>query len=307
MSEIKEKENVIVDSRKGNCIAIDKKDIGFYKKIKKERVDICNICGKKLPLTWDHVPPKFCFNNVYVKYNSMMEKASVNRKSSISQNGIRFRTICANCNNNLLGAKYDTEYKKLVECLYNIYIDSSNISQYIIIKGLKLNRIARAIVGHILASREDYCTGKFEESLRQYFLDETSLPPTGISLLYYTYIYNTIMIIRDIVPKHIGNIDYDVPSSFMSCLNSFPLAFLLVNDCDNTCGLYNMFEVCTTDIDDEIDLKVDLLSYLYPNQKYARDPYWPCSVHDGETGTSMILATEIAQKSSIMSDARILK
>lgn len=87
---------------------------------------------------------------------------SIDRKSSISQNEIKFRTICENCNNNLLGAEYDREYKKLVDCLYNLYITPGKIGQYVLIQGLKINRIARAIVGHMLAAREDYASSDFE-------------------------------------------------------------------------------------------------------------------------------------------------
>ncbi len=282
--------------------------ISYYKKTKKkQKIDKCNICGHILPLTWDHVPPKFCFNDISVKYNSMMQMHSIDRKSSISQNGIKFRTICDNCNNNLLGAEYDREYKKLVDCLYSLYITPGEIGQYVIIQGLKINRIARAIVGHMLASREDYTSNKFESELRNFFLDKNALPPKNMKLLYYTYIYNTIMIIRDIVPNKIGNLDYDVPDCFMSCLNTFLMAFILADKCENTCGLYDMFQLCTNDIDEEIDFKVDLLSYLYPNHKCARHPYWPCNVSDEESGVSMVLATEVSQYNSVMTDVRNLK
>lgn len=278
-----------------------------YDKVKKELIDKCNICGKTAKLTWDHVPPKFCFNDCYVKYNSMLGKNDLSKKQSISQNGVKFRTICERCNNDLLGAKYDKEYKRLVDCLYNLYITKGEIAQYIILKDLRINKIARAVVGHLLAARDDFCDSDIEQELRDYFLDETALPPKEFKLLYYTYIYNTIMIIRDVVPRHFGNKDYDVPFALQSCLNTFPMAFILARKCENKCGLYDMFELCTSDIEEEIDIKIDLLSYLYPNHKCARDPYWPCNVNDDETGTSMILASEVGHSNSILSDIRTLK
>lgn len=285
-----------------------KESNGYYeKKKRKNKVDNCNICGNVLPLTWDHVPPKFCFNDGTVKYNSMMGFHNQKYKKTISQNGIKFRTICDDCNNRLLGAEYDREYKKLVECLYNLYITPGETAQYVIIQGLKINRIARAIVGHLLAAREDYFVGGIENELRKFVLDKKALPPTELKLLYYTYIYNTVMIIRDIVPTKFGNQDYKIPSCFMSCLNTFPMAFILASDCKDDCGLYDMFELCTENIDEEIDIKIDLLSYLFPNHKERRHPYWPCNVSDEETGVSMILTSEVAQQNSIMTDIRKLK
>ena len=296
------------DDKNNISKAVIQGEIGHYQKVKRDKVDFCNICGNRTELTWDHVPPKFCFNDVNVRYNSMMEKVKLNRRQIIGQNGVRYRSICQYCNNTFLGTDYDPEYKKLVDILYNLYITPGEGGQYVVIKGLKINRICRAIVGHFLAARNDYCNSVFEKELREYFLNKNLLPPKNYKLLYYTYIYNTIMIIRDVVPGYFGlNSEYKVPPSMLSCINSFPLAFIITSDCNDTCGLYDMFELCTNNIDDEIDLKIDLLSYLYPNHKCARDPYWPCNINDGETGTSFVLMSDTGHKDSVFSNIRNLK
>lgn len=299
-------EETIVSSKKNKA----RKDMnkGYYeKKKRKNKIDNCNICGKLLPLTWDHVPPKFCFNDGSVKYNSMMEFHGKDVKKEISQNGIKYRTLCDDCNNRILGAEYDREYKRLVDTLYNLYISPGDIAQYIVITGLKINRVARAVVGHLLAAREDYFDGELENELRKFVLDQDSLPPKNLKLLYYTYPYNTVMIVRDIVPMKIGNQDYKVPSCFMSCLNTFPIAFILASECKDACGLYDMFELCTSNIDEEIDIKIDILSYLFPNHLERRNPYWPCNVSDEDSGVSLVLTSEVAQHNSVISDVRTLK
>lgn len=281
---------------------------GYYEKRKrKNKIDNCNICGKLLPLTWDHVPPKFCFNDESVKYNSMMEFHGKEVKKRVSQNGIKYRTLCDDCNNRILGAEYDREYKRLVDCLYDLYITPGEMAQYVILQGLKINRVARAIIGHLLAAREDYFVGEIEDELRKFVLNPKMLPSKKLKLLYYTYPYNTVMIVRDIVPLKVGNQDYKVPNCFMSCLNTFPMAFILASECNDTCGLYDMFELCTTNIDEEIDIKIDLLSYLFPNHKERRHPYWPCNVSDDESGVSMVLTSEVSQHNSVMTDVRNLK
>ena len=280
---------------------------GFYvKKKRKNKIDKCNICGKESYLTWDHVPPKFCFNDGRVKYNSMMEFHEHSKKS-LSQNGIRYRTLCDDCNNRLLGVEYDKEYKRLVDTLYNLYTRTGEMSQYVVIHGLKINRVARAIVGHLLAAREDFFDGKSEIELRKFVLNPNILPPKNMRLLYYVYTYNTVMIVRDFFPMKFGNMDYKVPRCLMSCLNTFPLAFILADECDDTCGLYDMFELCTSNIDDEVDIKIDILSYLFPNHKIRRHPYWPCNVSDNEDGVSAVLTSEVAHNDSVISDARNLK
>lgn len=279
----------------------------YEKKKRKAKIDYCNICGKLLPLTWDHVPPKFCFNNGNVKYNSMMEFHKDNYKKEYSPNGIKYRTICADCNNRILGAAYDREYKKLVDILYSLYTSKEKLSQYITIKELKINQIARAIVGHLLAAREDYVTGKIEEELRHFLLDETALPPKDLKLLYYSYPYNTVMIVRDVFPFKFDKNEYKAPNCLISCINSFPLAFILASDCNDTCGLYDMFELCTQNINDEVDIKIDLLSYLFPNHKESRHPFWPCNVSDEKTGVSLILTSETGCNDSILITNRNIK
>ena len=274
-----------------------------YSKNKGKKIGKCNICGQEAELTWDHVPPKFCFNTEKVKYNKILDIHN-SKPLKESQNGVKFRSICNDCNNRLLGSKYDKEYKKLVDLLYNLYTSKTKLEPYVDIEGLQVNKIARAIVGHFLASKSSFSNNLFEKKLRDYFLDETKLPPKEMSLLYYVYIYNTIIIMRDFIPKKMDNHQYKIPSGFMSCINSFPLAFILVDKPDDKCGLYDLFDYCTNNIDETIKIRIDLLSYLYTDKKTLRDPYWPCSDNDSETGTDMILLSEHSQTDSIFSTKR---
>lgn len=136
-------------------------------------------------------------------------------------------------------------------------------------------------------------------------MNPTQKPPQNVKLLYYVYIYNTIMIIRDVVPKKFGKPEYAIPEGFISCLNTFPISFILVDKCENDVGLYDLFEYCTENIDEKRDIRIDLLSYKYPNQKEMKHPYWPCNVSDDETGTSMMLVGD-STNSSVFSSIRDL-
>ena len=102
-----------------------------YARKKRNKKDRCNICGRVSDLTWDHVPPKFCFNDERTQYNSIFEINNKKQYMHIAQNGIKYRSICAECNNNLLGSNYDKEYKKLVDLLYKLYITPGTIPQYL--------------------------------------------------------------------------------------------------------------------------------------------------------------------------------
>ena len=68
----------------------------------------CNICSKELPLTEDHVPPQCCSNKGNIKFYSLFDKNLFpNKNPKQAQNGIKFKTICAQCNNQRLGHELD--------------------------------------------------------------------------------------------------------------------------------------------------------------------------------------------------------
>ena len=72
----------------------------------------CRICGKYGALTDDHVPPKSCGNKGRTIF-------SIGENKLIIQNGFHCRTICSNCNNELLGCNLDKEYKRVYDQIKN--------------------------------------------------------------------------------------------------------------------------------------------------------------------------------------------
>ena len=60
-----------------------------YSKNKGKKIGKCNICGQEAELTWDHVPPKFCFNTEKVKYNKILDIHN-SKPLKESQNGVKF-------------------------------------------------------------------------------------------------------------------------------------------------------------------------------------------------------------------------
>ena len=71
--------------------------------------DLCTICQQHSTLIWDHVPPKgsWVFGKTKVSMRPSLNLAG-DPKLRESQNGLKFRTLCRECNN-LLGTKYDPE------------------------------------------------------------------------------------------------------------------------------------------------------------------------------------------------------
>jgi hypothetical protein len=85
------------------------------------RVGRCNICGTSGPLTEDHTPPKGCYPPTAVELHSVVTRLNRDAdgagKPRLSQNGVKFRTLCGRCNNGLLGSDYDPPLIRFVGTL----------------------------------------------------------------------------------------------------------------------------------------------------------------------------------------------
>ena len=154
----------------------------------------CAICGQFGKLTRDHIPPKACGNSddVLVQHYGNLRQPILT-----SQGGRHCRTICANCNGNLLGVEYDPElvdFSKNVANPTRMALDGPIIVQDRISVTIKPQRVARAVVGHILAANavaetmgppDPSCP--FPTALREYFLDPSAGMPEGLDLFAWIY------------------------------------------------------------------------------------------------------------------------
>ena len=81
----------------------------YYAKSKREKRSICNLCRKEKDLSWDHIPPKGGIELSTVKMETIFALIAGDRdkpKIRESQNGMKYRTICSECNA-YLGAEFD--------------------------------------------------------------------------------------------------------------------------------------------------------------------------------------------------------
>lgn len=157
----------------------------------------CRICKQYGKLTRDHIPPIGSIKVSDVELRTLAEKKNI--KPTIGQGGTNFRTICGNCNNNLLGKQYDLELNKVSNQVGQLIKDNLSLSS----RGFSLppkasikikpQRLARAIIGHLLASNyhpnqsdiNEYVP--YPEALRDYFLDQNALLPDELNIYYWYY------------------------------------------------------------------------------------------------------------------------
>jgi hypothetical protein len=260
-----------------------------YVKVKRDKKDICNICKSKALLTWDHVPPQRGIDITPVEQETILERLTASkddRQYLISQNGVKYRTICKDCNDRL-GRQYDpimNDFARGIGRFLHATLHLPEIIQY----ETKPNRLIRAICGHLLAAKGELENTKVDEVMRNFIFDEASDFPNGLKILYWVYPYSYIVLIRDIVmPAIRGNFDR---YGFFSIIKYFPIGYILC-DLDGYEGLNDLSFYFTSNLDELASIPIPL--------KQIRHPQWPEIVDDGN-----IVAGGRSVKSSIFAKPR---
>jgi hypothetical protein len=252
--------------------------MGNYAKNLRTRADIlgsqktgfCVICGAHGKLTNDHVPPKGCIELEDVILQSLMPTEMQTGRASIIQGGVRFKTLCEQCNNNLLGIQYDPALKNFVNAVLDqIKQRQGRIALSPIVRiNCKPNRIARSLIGHIFAAHSVKETiEKIEslgagESLRKYLLNPAAEFPFDWRLYCWPYFSRKQVIIR-----HAGFGDFSAPEPAKSLLYGhiikfFPLGFWFVHNQPPECHIhtYEVTPIGSANLDIDESLVFDFRS-----------------------------------------------
>lgn len=196
------------------------------KRNRKGRFGNCAICNRPRRLTQNHVPPKGSYNTGPVVIHSIAGNEDGSReKGRLSQNGLWFESICDQCNGDRLGRNYDIALNEF----------SNNAKRYtrsvLSLPGVgriscRPQRVARAVIGHILSTVPSHEVGRAVEeyplgnAMREYFLNPGSALPNLLNVHVWSFPYPKIAILRAF--STIGGPTGGVAGSI---LKFFPLAF----------------------------------------------------------------------------------
>jgi hypothetical protein len=194
------------------------------------KVGQCNICGDIGPLTEDHTPPKGCLKPTQVEIRHIaghLGTGPETERGRRSQNGVKYRTLCARCNSTLLGAKYDQHFIDFVNSISNAMKQSQKSLHSLVVPG-RPQAILRSLIGHMAAQGVDrYLKGPLTQNVTDFILDETLPLPIGISVFYWAYPYRSHVMIRDAAYQNLRA--GATPFAFW-LLKFFPMAFMVTWD-----------------------------------------------------------------------------
>ena len=267
-----------------------------YDKTKRDKIDICNICLESKHLTWDHVPPKCCSNDQNVEIASFFDKMKGNNSTErpkIFQNGMKYRTICGDCNS-LLGSKYDDELNKLVKALTRL-VNSSLIIPPIIKLKVRPLPIIKSVVGHILAAKSQLDGSKCDSIFREFVLNENAPIPEGLNLYYWIYPFENTIVVRDFAMMNVSGKDDFNKCSILQLLKFFPIAFMLSNV--DSCYSLPSLTSCSKNISKETEREIPILFYR------SVERFWPERISDG----NIMLATSETENAVYVTKRAIVK
>lgn len=217
----------------------------------------CNICLKRAQMTEDHLFPQGLVKPGQRKVTKILYKVDPNYRGHqgtfLAQNGIKKATLCADCNNRVLGTALDPWlidfYRATSEALRR---GRFPVIEPLKISGVNINRVARSVAGHILAL-DDVAQARptMARQLRRFVLQEDTKLHPSLRFQMWLYPFNKQGILKDLNHAELGTTqEYD--PLWISSFKTYPLAFAFSTEIQNPNyrlnGVMDLTQWVTTDV-----------------------------------------------------------
>src|SRR5690606_7491497 len=104
-------------------------------------------------------------------------RAEPPKKKQISQNGVKYRTLCGHCNNNILGQECDPHLISFTNSISTILKSSINLPPILNIEA-KPQNIMKSVIGHLCAQGVGrHQKGNITLPIKNYMLGSEELLP----------------------------------------------------------------------------------------------------------------------------------
>lgn len=189
----------------------------------------CRLCGKYQSLTKDHFPPQNTGNSGHVYIYSQSTQI-------LSQNGMKFKTLCQECNGELL-AGLDGEQKEMVVGFSTFGKDLRIYNAKYIGLMLDTHRLLRSVLGHYIGTcfgdevqdelQRPLSYSPFYEEIRKFVLGEIEhLEIVEVYYWYYPYDETRISQFQAFMPLFAKG---SMEPVFGGVVKYFPIAFWIID------------------------------------------------------------------------------
>lgn len=248
----------------------------------------CNLCLRRGKMTNDHLFPKSLVTPGQRRVTRILHRVDPNFRGRqgtfLAQNGVTKATLCADCNNRVLGTELDPA---LIEA-YRAASKPLESARYpvmgaLFLYGIQLNKVARAVAGHMIAlSDKAEPRSPLIRRLRRFVLGRAALHP---SLRFHLWLYPSSRqgMFKDLWHTEFGS-GHD--PMWISAFKTYPLAFAFSTEVKNP--IYRLHGVMdlTPYISNEklvYNLRVPTRPLVDFNWPYA--PHGNGAILTGDTGS----------------------
>jgi len=186
----------------------------------------CNICGDFGPLTEDHTPPKGVLldDNRKMSLRHIVDRVSDTGRTGQArhfQNGVKYRTLCAKCNNDL-GSFSDPALIAFADAMNVAAASGVPVASV----RCDVQAVMRSVVGHMCAIGVDrFDKGDATEPVKRYMQDRLVQLPDTLRLFWWAFPFAEQVHMKDAGMFRLRKGAAELTTYWL--LKFYPLAFLL--------------------------------------------------------------------------------
>ena len=187
---------------------------------------LCNICEQKRNLTDDHIPPRCCGNDKAIVARRIYAEELIARQvDAKSNNGLKWRTLCRQCNGDLIG-RWDPALGEFTKQTEAIISPSLALPQRLNMN-IRGGAVLRSLLGHVVAAKTQGDAVPLDAKIRDYLLDRAALDPK-IGVYCWLYPYRPIVVARDFTWVEVEG-EGGASPGLATVIKFYPLAVLVLD------------------------------------------------------------------------------
>jgi len=225
----------------------------------------CALCRQYSQLTENHVPPEGVGNHDRWIARSYMTTVAASSEMYFGRHfpgGVRFRTLCRDCNS-ALGGSEDKALIDFYERVRRLLASPLKLPELVRVPA-KPNLIIRGLLAHIASANDNGIPVPFDSEARRIFFKEQSLRMLSWNLFYWLYSGEQMFLMRS---AFLANWRPAVELSEIYILKHFPLAFMF----SRRPAFYGVPNMCKF-VQQNDEAETDLPIFLNLRESH---PVWP--------------------------------
>ncbi|MFK3797147.1 hypothetical protein [Pseudomonas sp. NPDC088444] len=238
-------------------------------------------------MTEDHLFPQALVSRGQRRVTRILQKVDPNFRGRtgtfLAQNGVKKATLCADCNNRVLGTELDpwliAFYKNASAAFERVRFP---VTVPIHLTHVNLNKVARAVAGHLIAL-DDFPRARhvMARHLRRFVLQQDKGLHHSLRFHMWLYPYSRQGMLKDLHHAEFGT-EYD--PLWISAFKTYPVAFAFSTEIQNPNyrlrGMLDLTASITTDVDGIFGMKIPTKPIVDSNWPFA--PYRNGAILTGE-------------------------